>query len=899
MKKIISFILVITILMTFTNQISFISGNNESIEDTFSSKPSQTSETSLSETYDDFRVNTSQTGMNRWSESSSAQSLTVNKSISNERNFKFDYNKKLTDNYTKFNNFTEYYNNLAISQKNWKQSNTNLTPFVPPLSRSGNQLHLVAEGRDYVTNYTLREDQPFHSEINFVGDYYKRQTESGTRDYSCLIQFSGKNQVFQIRDYHYTNTLYALQIIIDSTIYTLNTFSITLEDHTYLTTYDLDFYYDYSKINITGIISGEATNQNVNFELELDETLGDFYFRNYVNRFNDFDLAMTGYINYFNVYTYIPSYPTEFEEYLIFNRNSHSLGSFSSILQFNKWSNENTTSVFFFGLIDYNYNYQIGFLFINNSVLFYRENNDNLNITDLVLLEKMNFEFKIEKDFVSFKIESNSTNIIDNFNYNIDETISYKIAFILQREKQYDELNITLNFVSAPFKEALAVRTQDDGNGSNIESDTQFKVNFEGNESSSGYDERISYSYNIQDFSSISALLRAESNRHYNFMYLKIKISPIDSDGLINLNTDFPTAVNDYMIAVNYIHWWVSSTSGYMLCSFTDYDNNDLMETQINNAVSSEISFYVWQKNDSNTQVGLKYIEPIENDFTEGFDIAILKASLIFEKTKWMNVKLTYNYNNDDDVDTKASIGFNSIRHERGFTLEAPTLLSPATPTLYEKPTGFFASLIGFLIAPFVWLLGAMLWVVKAIFSLPELIIKGLFDLIGFIVGIIIPALWELYSGIVEWLFKTVPALEDIWEFLVDLLDLAIDSIITIFPIIPLTFSFLVWLIEWIIENVYPYAEYWMNKLINDTNTALLELFLIINAIALLPFFIAIFLKSEDIEKGNIELEDLLLDNLGYYISFWCFIYKSIISLLKTVLRLLEMIIGFIGGIIP
>lgn len=899
MKKVISFIILVIVLISFTNQISSINGNNEIIKDNFLSKPSQTSETSLSESYDDFRVNTSQTGMNRWSELSSAQSLTVNKSINNERGFKFDYNKKLTDNYTKFDNFTDDFNNIPLSTKNWVQGLTNITPIEHPLYATGGYFSLYVKERGYITNYTLREDQPFFAHLKIKAEYYERDSTSSVRDYSVSYQFIGSKQSFSIRDYHYSNTNYALQLIVGSTTYNLNTFNLALEDHLYTQYYEIFMYYDYSKINITGSLVG-ASNQDINFEIELEETLGNFYLRNYVNRFDDgLTLGMHGYSDYFNLYTYIPSYPTEYEEYLIFNRDSHNLGSFSSLLTFNKWSNENTTSVFFFGLIDYNYNYQVGFLFINNSILFYRKNVDNLNITTLITLEKINFDFKIEKDLVSFKIESNSTNIINSFNYNIDKTISYKIAFILQREKQYDELNVTLNYVSTPFKEALAVRTQLDGDGSNIESDTQFKVNFEGNESSLGYDERISYSYNIQDFSSISGLLRAQSSRNYNFMYLRIEISPIDSDGLINLNTDFPTAINDYMIAINYIHWWVSSTSGYMLCSFTDYNNNDLMETQVNNAVSSEISFYVWQKNDSNTQVGLKYIEAIESDFTEGFDLAILEACSIFEKTKWMNVKLIYNYNNDDDEDTKASIGFNSIRHERGYTLEAPTLLSPATPTLYSKPAGFFASLIGFLIAPFVWLLGAMLWVVKAIFSLPELIIKGLFDLIGFFLGIIIPALWELYSGIVEWLFTTVPALEDIWEFLVDLLDLAIDSIITIFPIIPLTFSFLVWLIEWIIENIYPYAEYWMNKLITDTNTALMELFIIINAIALLPFFIAIFLKSEDIEKGNIELEDLLLENLGYYISFWSFIYRTIISLLKTVLRLLEMIIGFIGGIIP
>ena len=888
------------VIISYNNHTNLTNGNNSSIEDTFNVKTNQIGETSLSENYDDFRVNTSQTGMNRWFETSSSLDLNVNKSIENERSFNLNYNQYYSDNFTSFDNLTDSFDSIPQSSINWVQDGSNNTFPTNPVGIGSGKVIMNSESRNYFANYTIRQDQPFILELDFIGAYLRRNANSIIRDYSCAFQIRGSNKIIQIRDYHYSDTSFALQLVVDSEIINLKTFTTPYPDtQARDIVFDVNLYYDYYSIIVNGsVFNYPPSTLNFSYEYELDSVIGDFYLRNYVNFFDDsFTLSMRAKVDSYSLKTYNVVNLLDSDNYLIFYRNVNAIGSFSSLLEFNSWSSENTSSYFFFGLTDQSFNYALGYLIINNSIYFYNGLNDN--ITPIIKNQKLNFQFNVFKDYIEYTLESNISIFKNDFNYDIDVTNRYYLTFIILRDLQYDELDVTLDYVSAPFKEALAVREQIDGSGDNINTETQFKINFEGNQSDSGYDERISYSYNIQDFSSISGLLRAESNRHYNFMYIRIEITPIDSDGLINLTADFPTASNDYMIAINYIHWWVSSTSGYMLCSFTDYDNNDLAETQVNNAVSSEIGFYVWQKNTTNTQVGLKYIEPIENDFTEGFDIALLSECFIFEKTNWMNVKIVYNYNNDDDSDTEASIGFNSIKHERGFSLEAPTILTPSTPTLYEKPTGFFASLIGFLVAPFVWLLGAMLWVVKAIFSLPELIIKGIFDLIVFIVNIVLPIIWNIYHEVVEWLFETVPLLEDIWEFLVDILNFGVDTIIAIFPILPLIFEFIQTLITWIIDNVYPYAEYWMNKLINDTNTALVEIFLLMNVVALIPFFLAIVLKAEELNQETIDLEDLFIDNLGYYISFWSFIYRTIISLLSFVFRLIEMIIGFIGGIIP
>jgi len=881
---------------------------------------------SLAETYDDFRVDTTLTEMNRWE--TSGIDLEVNHDpINSKLTFNGDYHQPI--NFTDFISFDDQFNNDNLTENVWTQYKDAQSDCEEPSTVGGS---CFTEENGFLT---LGSTDPVTDQASFYVNFINENIDDNI---TLPYRFDTDIRLDLVEDDNSGDVAFKINLgtneTYDDTYFFIRAerYDYGIDERWYLAlgyVYDGNDVYNYFSGNYVPAFSPDETgtvfqslpvlNASVKLIVTEDRTL--WYiddslvsnvsthanFKDVENKIcsiginkeivNDYD--DNGYIlvNYVTVYNLEGDITTE-NRYANLEREIENSGIINSQMQFNNYTYVNSSIIFEHGVkLDGN---KTAYFKIENRSISIINNGIRVNQTSVLpLYTTIYFEIEYNLDDIKFSIFAYNKTYIYSTIANTLDLNKLEVFYYVYQEYAYDKVNIDLYNVKAPFKSAESYRITEHSIV-DVTRETEEYMRFDGNDSTYNV---IRYTNYVQDFRAYSGLLKIFTERNHGDLSLYVELSPINSSGLADSSEFGITPTNDYSIRVGLWSWWTSTTSGFQTGVIEDNEVGSIVASQqITDCLAMELGFYAWMKENSEVQIAMRYQELVDQSSSEKFADKVDKYNMdsweLFNALRWMKVDLYYYYSGNDP-DFGGEMGISVVKFDRGEPIDEPLLPTPNTPIIYDPPTNLIDWLVGGIVGAIFSFLGIFVPIFAFFGELPNMIVNGFIDLLTWLWNFIVPLLADGYSQFCNWLFKTFPIIENIWEFIADLLEFSVDFIIEITPFLPELFDFTIWLIQTIYDIIFPYIEYWINFLLTDTNKAMLYIFIWLNIFALIPFFIEYIIRIDDIDRGKITEEEIFMKNFGFYVGFWKFVYSLIVGLINFAFRIVELIISAIAGVIP
>lgn len=866
--------------------------------------PSQASVSTFADTYDDFRVDTSATGMNRWETIKSGSDTSLVK-VPGSRTLTTDYQS--TESFYATSLYDDFENgdyNTPVNWTEWWSDRVNYDPIWNPVEPGGVFRNLAtgtpATDPEQGIAYTVAADNlPF----NLTVDFHVDARDSGSnidQDNLWDVKVSQTwNSVGNCYRYYWKNDNYGasketerrFEIWEDWGVTEVDVQSFSSGFHEGNITFSIDE--NYCAFYLDNVLKSNTTLIST---FNPDSTF-------YISFYGADGVIFTGYadnVNFDNVEVKTPLTGdlSEYLEprYISFEREVDA-GTYESQVTLDTWTYVNCTSNFTTGI-------ETG-----SGDRFYIEiNDDNLSFitpdasyeltTESNIQDSYEFSTRLTADEVSFGVSNGDYSIYQTYSHSSRIT-DLTLFFTINQSLPTDALAASIYYVEASFKNADPYEEFNTNwesawgltaDAPNVKRHTPEQFDFVGNQS--GVARKISYTYFIQDFRSLSGIIKAWGHYINSWINFEVKIAGVNASGIIDISESGESG--DYLLKTYIAHVWSSST-GFATAYLQKVTNStNYVQYLVQDAINTEVGFYFWLKSDTLLQSAIRYQDVNEDkQFSDMTNRLSEDTPVIGTTTGWYAVKFTYDYfHGSSDGDSWASAGISALKVIKGGEIEEPVIAVPSSPIIYNPPAGLLEGFINAILSPFLWIGGIIGAIIGIIIGMPEAIITLVIAYYMWIFGDLIPAILAFAEIVMEIIFEAFPVLGDLWRLLESLVNIVLDIVdfgIVNVPIFGDLALVIINVFVWIMEIV----AHWVTEFNDNPVRTVRTMIMYGIVIASIPFAIRV-IASDDKSTG-----ECFAESIPDYIFAAKLAFMPVIFTAKALSLIAGWIIGFIGGIIP